>query len=74
MQMAKDMIHNLISGVFIQIREYAQRSGYHIDDIPSDIKRIENELDKLKFLLEEYKKAPDDWRDEFNARFNARNR
>ncbi len=74
MQMTKDMIHNLILSIFLQIQNYAQRSGHHINDIPSDIKRIEGELDKLKFLVEEYKKSPDDWRDEFNTRFNARNR
>lgn len=63
MKATKSMIEDEIITTFVQIKEYAQRSG-RIDGALEDVARIEKECERVRYLIKEYNSAPDNWHDE----------
>ena len=61
----KDMIKDRIFGEFIQIREYANRVRPTPQDALEVVEKIEEVLDRIKWLAKEYETSPTDWTDEY---------
>lgn len=61
----KDMIKDKIFGEFIQIREYANRARPTPQDALEAVEKIEQVLDRIKWLAKEHETSPTDWTDEY---------